>query len=858
MKLVPLVPLQNYNMKAVNKFNQLVLNKYNLYNGLFMSLPYEKIENIGMLIPILESLSKKGYQEGKTPTEIINEFFTRFTEMKTDEEKNNFLFRIIQYVERQVVLFDSVEDASFNNLKSESAKEGLFGIMRISKSRGKEDLMREILNKFAVRIVFTAHPTQFYPPSVQTILHDLKNAIEIDNLTEIDLLLQQLGQTPFINKDKPTPLEEAKSIIYYLRNVYYQAMGEMVSDIQEKYFDGKDFNNFDILQLGFWPGGDRDGNPFVTYDITKNVAIELRTTLMKCYYNELKTLRRKLTFRDVEPILQELSDSLYSIMFTGKRYLKYEEILQPLLDARKIVEDKYHGLFIESIDALITRVKIFKTHFATIDVRQDGPKHQEIIEDIFNQYGLLSKYNTASKAEKIELLTNPGVVVDADKFEDLTKETILNVTQIREIQESNGEQGLNRYIISNAEDIYDVLNVYCLFRLCGYDHDAIIVDIVPLFETMKGMNGSEATMSDLYTMPVYQKHLARRGRKQSIMLGFSDGTKDGGYLKANWEIFRTKETLSKVSDANDIEVVFFDGRGGPPARGGGKSHRFYASQGKNIANHEIQLTIQGQTITSMYGNVDQFKYNCEQLLKAGVINHIFDLENTHFSSDQRSLMDELAKISYSQYGDLKSHPQFMSYLEEISTLKYYGKANIGSRPGKRGNKAKLEFSDLRAISFVGSWSQLKQNVPGYYGIGTAINTLKSQGRMQEVIELFNKSAFFKTLMLNSMMSIEKSYFPLTKYIKENPVYKDFWDILHNEYELSKAMLLELSGYKELMEEELQSKASIAIREKIVMPLLTIQQYALQQIAKGAENKESYEMMVTRSLFGNINASRNSA
>lgn len=846
-------------MVSTNTFNQLVLNKYQLYNGLFTSLPYEKIENIGMLIPILEGLSRKGYEKGLTPIDIINDFFDRYTDMVKEEDQISFLFRIIQYVERQVVLFDSVEDASFNALKSESAKEGLFGIMRICKSRGKEDVFRELLNQFAVRIVFTAHPTQFYPPSVQTILHDLKAAIEVDDLANIDYLLQQLGQTPFVNKSKPTPLEEAKSIIYYLRHVYYQSMGEMVEDIKQKYFPGDDFDNYDILQLGFWPGGDRDGNPFVTYDITNDVSTELRTSLMKCYYHELKSLRRRLTFREVEPILLSLSDKLYSIMFTGKKFLKYEEILDPLLQVRAIIIDKYNSLFLDKLDILITRVKIFKTHFATIDVRQDGPKHTDIINEVFEKYGLSDKYIQANNQTKFDILTNPEVIANPEDFEEgLTKETLMNVRQIKSIQEKNGEKGLNRYIISNAEDTIDVLNVYCLFRLCGYKHEEINVDIVPLFETMKGMDGSEYTMRELYNLDVYQKHLARRGKKQNIMLGFSDGTKDGGYLKANWEIYRTKETLSKVSDEHDIKVVFFDGRGGPPARGGGKSHRFYTSQGKNIANNEIQLTIQGQTITSMYGNIDQFKYNCEQLIKAGASNHVFDLPETDFDPSQRKLMDELGQISYAKYRDLKSHPKFMSYLEDISTLKYYGKANIGSRPGKRGNKAKLEFSDLRAISFVGSWSQLKQNVPGYYGIGTAIKMMKDDGRFSEVVDLFNHSAFFKALMLNSMMSLEKSYFPLTRYIQSNPEYKEFWTILHDEYELSKAMLLEMSRYDVLMQEESQSKASIAIREKIVMPLLTIQQFALQQIVKGTDHKDAYEKMVMRSLFGNINASRNSA
>ena len=342
------------------------------------------------------------------------------------------------------------------------------------------------------------------------------------------------------------------------------------------------------------------------------------------------------------------------------------------------------------------------------------------------------------------------------------------------------------------------------------------------------------------------------------MLGFSDGTKDGGYLKANWEIYATKERLSKVSEENDVKVIFFDGRGGPPARGGGKTHQFYASQGKTIANNKIELTIQGQTITSVFGNKDQAKYNFEQLLTAGIENEVFKNHKKDLTEKERTLIEELAELSYVKYVDLKENPLFVPYLQEISTLQYYGKTNIGSRPSKRGAGNELKFEDLRAIPFVGSWSQLKQNVPGFFGFGTAIKNLKDEGRIEEVKDLFRNSDFFKTLVLNSMMAMNKSYFPLTYYMKNHPKFGEFWQILFNEYNLSKEMMFEITGFKTLMEEEPVGRKSVKIREKIVLPLLSIQQYALMKLQKNEGDRETLEKLVTRSLFGNINASRNSA
>jgi phosphoenolpyruvate carboxylase len=374
---------------------------------------------------------------------------------------------------------------------------------------------------------------------------------------------------------------------------------------------------------------------------------------------------------------------------------------------------------------------------------------------------------------------------------------------------------------------------------------------------MNGMDTAEATMQYLFDLPDYRSHLEQRGRRQTMMLGFSDGTKDGGYLKANWSILKTKEVLSKVCSKNGIDAIFFDGRGGPPARGGGKTHRFYAAQTKDIANNEIQLTIQGQTITSTYGTKEQFMHNSEQLLTAGLSNNLFGKENV-ISRESRKLMEELSDLSFEKYDALKQHEMFISYLENRSTLKYYTKANIGSRPGKRGQKAKLELTDLRAISFVGSWSQLKQNVPGYFGIGTAIKKLKDAGKLRELKKLFKEVPFFETLMLNSMMSLSKCYFELTSYMKDDKEYGDFWNILHDEYLLSKQMLLLISNSEILMENEAVSRESIKIRENIVLPLLVIQQYALHQISENSDNKALYEKIVTRSLYGNINASRNSA
>jgi phosphoenolpyruvate carboxylase len=348
------------------------------------------------------------------------------------------------------------------------------------------------------------------------------------------------------------------------------------------------------------------------------------------------------------------------------------------------------------------------------------------------------------------------------------------------------------------------------------------------------------------------------------MLGFSDGTKDGGYLMANWSIYKAKEELSAVAQQYNIEVVFFDGRGGPPSRGGGKTHKFYASMGKHISGNEIQLTVQGQTVSSNYGTVDAAQYNMEQLINAGISNQFNNGQKLTLTEAEEQLLYQLAVISFDKYVSLKTHPLFIDYLSHVSPLRYYSDTNIGSRPAKRSSGSKLTLKDLRAIPYVGSWAQLKQNVTGYFGVGTALKQMQEQGHFAELQKLYNQSLFIRTLLGNCEMALKKCFFPLTAYLMNHPQYGEIWNTIHDEYLLTKQMVLQLSGHTELMEEYPVEQLSVQMRERIVLPLLTIQQYAITQARELQEQLISsplqpvYEKLTMRCSFGIINAARNSA
>ena len=848
-----------YTLPRIERFNQNVLSKYQVYNSVFLTLPFDSIDNTGVLLPLFSEVCEKGFKKHETPIQIVEYFSNKYLDNTSEWDRIDLLFRFIQYIERQIVLFDAIEDAAFSVVNNLEGKGSLRDIRENAEDKGKLDELRVFLESFKVRPVLTAHPTQFYPGAVLGIITDLTEAIRVDDLVNIKKLLSQLGKTPFIKQQKPTPYDEAVSLIWYLENVFYETSGEILSYIQKNIYGNEAIQN-PIFNLGFWPGGDRDGNPFVSTEITLNVADRLRTSILKCYYKDIRKLKRKLTFSKVDELLAALESKIYRSVFysVGDIYISLNELESQLQKIKMLIIEEHQSLYLDELNTLINKVNLFGFHFSTLDIRQNSKIHEQVFTEV---------YPTLIAGSESKILDSIASIIgnlNPDDFADeMTRATLSSIYAMKTIQLKNGEKACNRYIISNCDSAAQVLQVFALIRQCDWSEPK--VDVVPLFEVIDDLQNAASIMEQLYNCEEYRKHLKNRGNQQTVMLGFSDGTKDGGYLMANWSIYKAKEQITAISRKFGIKVIFFDGRGGPPARGGGKTHKFYASLGSSIENQEIQVTVQGQTISSNFGTLDSCKYNLENLLSAGATNQVFSENQVLLSQDEKEILDRLAEVGFEKYTSFKKHPKFIPYLEQMSTLNYYAKTNIGSRPAKRKNSEILNFSELRAIPFVGSWSQLKQNVPGFFGVGNALKHFEDSNQWDKVQNLYDNSLFFKTLLENSMMSLAKSFFPLTAYMKYDPEFGSFWLIIYNEFLETKRLLLKIAGHTELMENYPDGKASIVVRENIVKPLLTIQQYALSRIHQlrqesvpDVELIQVYQKLVTRSLFGNTNASRNSA
>ncbi len=859
--------MDHQSSRGLQQFKNYVGIKFQLYNSLFTSLPFHRIEKTGILLSLLLNNCEEGFRKKMSPVQIIEEFFEKHTSYTKEQDKLDLLFRFIQYVERQVVLFDALEDASFKEINDFNGLGTLKYLASDVIQEGKQEALAKKLEDFSIRLVLTAHPTQFYPGPVLGIINDLSKALADNNTNQINMYLQQLGKTPFFKKEKPTPYDEAISLIWYLENVFYNAAGRIITFLNNQFPQMIPDTN-PVITMGFWPGGDRDGNPFVTVDTTQKVADALRGSIIKCYYLEVRRLKRRLTFKGVDTILADLEKQLYENIFIPgqKTYLSKQGMLDALHKIREILIYQHNGLFQHLVDSLINKVHVFGLHFASLDIRQDSSIHNKVLEAIAGKSDILPRnYSELTEKQKKELLSKASGDIGGHVFEDgIEKDTLLTIKAIKEIQQYNGVEGCSRYIISQCNSALNMLEVYGLFKLSGWKTEELTIDIVPLFETIDDLQEAADIMQELYENETYRKHLQKRNNRQTIMLGFSDGTKDGGYLMANWSIYKAKEKLTSISAKYGIDVVFFDGRGGPPARGGGKTHKFYASMGSNISNKEIQLTIQGQTVSSNFGTIDSAQFNIEQLLNAGISNDVFADKDKTLSKEEEEIVGELAAEGLKAYNALKNNPDFLEYLAHISPLKFYSQTNIGSRPAKRGSSSKLSLKDLRAIPFVGAWSQLKQNVTGYYGVGTALQAMEKKGKLNDIKKVYRHSLFFKTLMDNCEMAMKKCFFPLTEHLSQDPRYGEIWNMIYKEYELTQRYILLLSGKSELMADYPVEQLSIQMRERIVLPLTTIQQYAMTRIRQMEEqmaqpqHKEIFEKLVIRSSFGIINAGRNSA
>jgi phosphoenolpyruvate carboxylase len=880
-------------------FDEHVATRYRLYSGLLLGLPFDLLQRVGRLLPVFTEHCRKGLQQSEAPSAIVERFFAE-NPLLTDVAKDEALFLFLQLIERQIVLFDALEDASFTTLRDLDGAGSVSELIETVRRDHRQDDLAALLEQTATRIVLTAHPTQFYPDTVQHIIQDLRLALTNNHPADAERLLLQLGKTRFTNRERPTPIDEARGVLGALEGVFYDVLpeiaGRMLVAAHGREHLAEHLPSRPNLLVGFWPGGDRDGNPYVNADVTLEVARLLRERVLERHTLAAGSLARRLTFAGAHERIQTVRERLRVTWLSAAghcdpalptspsnqpAYANAQELQSDLLGLREVIIRDHQRLFLDELDDLILKIHLFGFHFASLDLRQSSDVFFASLREVLLHWcdeAVLSRserdiFERASCAQQIPLdLLNRLV----DRVPALAparclgmspdaKDTIDVLRLVPDVQERNGELGLHRVIISHTRGPEDVLVVVVLARLAGLSTERCEVDIVPLFESIDDLRHSHEILVQLFAAPAYSAWLGRRQRRQIVMLGFSDGTKDGGYFTANFSIRQARCQLTELGRSQGVRMIFFDGRGGPPARGGGNTHRFYRSRDSRIEQWETQLTIQGQTISSNFGSPEMAQYHVEQLFTANLENLLSPDRAYDPPQEFLPLMTDLSAISFRAYRELRDDPALLTLLGQKSPLPLFDHLTIASRPVKRKATQAIDLENLRAIPFVATWSILKIQIPGFYGLGVALQQMLDLGRAEELRQLYRNSRFFRALLDNAAMSLLKSRFDITAHLGRDPQVAQLWQKIRDEARTVEACILRISGQSRLLDNDPMNLASIRFREDMVLPLLVIVHDAVarfnslsRQGRPDCEQAVAARKMALKGMAAVINATRNAA
>ena len=528
--------------------------RHNLYKSFLTNLPFEGIKEIALIFSLFKNRVEKSFIKNFTDENSLDLIQSFFKNQKIPKSKiKDYLFKFIQILEREITLFDAIEDAMFQEI-NETSRENQgalsYFLNKVDKDWKLTDLYRHLKN-YKIRIVLTAHPTQFYPVYILNIIEELSLQISNKNIENINSTLKQLAYSSFLNKKKPTPFEEANSIVIFLKKIFYEVISDIEWEIERKIKNNLPEKKYParlnpLIEIGFWPGGDRDGNPFVTHETTKKVALLLKEAIIKCYINDLKVIKKKLTFKLIYDKIDEVMEKLKNILTDSKlRSEKYpvDFLERDLQDVIQILIAHYDSLFLDLVEKFYKKVKSFGYHFANLDLRQHNLVHAKAIEELichFKNFSFYEKYQEASLTQKLQqlndlqetMLEQKIDLVRAKGFSELTLETLKTIEQFFILQRSNGERAINRYIISNCDKTSDLIEVFFLFNFLKPQGENLKLDLIPLFESIDSLTNASQIMNDLYGMEAYREHLKNRNNEQTIMLGYSDGTKDGGIFSS--------------------------------------------------------------------------------------------------------------------------------------------------------------------------------------------------------------------------------------------------------------------------------------------------------------------------------------
>ena len=787
-------------------YHAIVSHPFEVYNGIFLTLPLDGIRATGLRVPVLQEACETGLAADQRPQEILDAFF-KAQGVHTVQEKFEMLFRIVQYIERQVVLVDALEDARYAQLHDFQGEGSLTQLMQRVRKAEKGPCLRQAIRDLGVRVVLTSQATPFYPGTALGIVTDLAEAMEQNDLVLIRKLLHQLGLTPFFPATRPTVVETATRQMWYLENVFYEAGPQLMARVAQAIEDPSGNGvHAGLVAVGSWPGGDDKSAAACSPEELRAIGLRYKVHLLRCYRRDIRQLRRRITFKDVAPALEAMQEELDNFLREPQGNagdardwdLRLERIAET-------VEQHCDGLFVEEIRLFQFRLRMMGFYLASMDIRINA------------QVGA----DERAHADAAKRMFEAGA----------------------DVQRMNGERGCHRCLVVGfraAEDVLRVFDWACAFL----GTDSPPWDFVPVLDSMEALARAHETCDELLATSRYLHHLEARGRQQTLMISFSDCVLDGGYFFANSAILQAKLALHNHASRLGIDLVFLDGRGGPASRGGRYTHRYYAAVGGMFPQREVQSTIPGQTISSNFGVVRSAGYNLELMLTAGLEHLLFPEPQSETSEAHNACIAQLSNLSQQAYRSLTTMPGWQDYLTSA----------LGAVPGD-------------SASVVYAWTQVKQNVPGYYGLGTALEAVERERGIAALTDLYHNHAFFRALVDNSMQSMCKCDFRLTREWSLHPIWGAVWCQIESEFNRTREAVLRLSGMSMLMENQPATRESIALRNHLTRPLHIIQHVAREALSQHdattgdaqeaqPNHRETWLRLRDRAGFGIANASRN--
>lgn len=755
--------------------------------------------------------------------------------------------------------------------------------------------VREMIEKIRVRLVLTAHPSEAKRQEVLIKIRDIATMMNLQESTTLlpreqrrvmdDVLrrIEQLWQIQPTRTTRATVAEEVDAGVYFITQVIMNSLIEIYDTLKfvlSYHYPDMDWSDLPpLLSFASWMGGDRDGNPNVTPEVTLKTLETMRRAARQVYLADIAYLRDRLTQSQQEvtiaPDLTEkwynenqttrYPDEFYRTVMDGIYYRLeadlYKSGAELLADLEQVRDSLRDNNSPHSSDGtlgwLIRKVELFGLHLAPLDVREDARLHATAINEMFAHYGISPNFSALSEAEKIAILereiTNARPLFPLNPhFSEETNRVINTWRMVAQAHQQYSPMVIDCYIASMSQRASDVLTLLLFAKEVGIADD---IDLVPLFETVDDLQRAPDVMQTLFTNRAYHDHLLQRRTpdghlRQQIMIGYSDSNKDGGYIASNWNLYLAQETIAEVCGQYGVSVQFFHGRGGSIGRGGGPTNQAIRSQPAHAFHGEIKITEQGEVIAYRYSN-GAIAYRHLSHVVHAVLVALSDHENHIIRPEWRKAMNTLSEHGQYAYRAFVYETEgFYEYWQQATPINELAMMPIGSRPAKR-RAGGLEA--IRAIPWVFSWMQSRAIIPSWYGVGYALATYcdAHPNGLETLQTMYQQWDFFRNLIENMELDVVKADMGIaelySELVDDSDLRHKIFAQIKSEHARAWNYICMVTGQHEPLAKMPVILRSIARRNPYVDPLNFVQVELLRQLRSSAPDTDDYRAVLRETL-----------